>query len=193
MFTSLAMGSMPVKQPRRIFVSIPYVNPTGTHDIPQTNQIKHVSEIYVIPPQWMYTDSWNPSSCKTRTYIFYVVNIKGPDVLNTRSQGISNHDLGLVKQRSFFPACKGLSSSFMSTYTWVDTHAVGCFTRFLTWKTKRNQWLNNMKHISMDIQLTRSKSSYIWKMWQGGWWYNKTRFFYFTRWTVLKLYQISMG
>ena len=31
--------------------------------------------IYVIPPHWYDTVSWNPSSCKTRTYLFYIVNI----------------------------------------------------------------------------------------------------------------------
>ena len=30
---------------------------------------------YVIPPHWHDTGSWNPSSSKTRTYLFYIVNI----------------------------------------------------------------------------------------------------------------------
>ena len=36
---------------------------------------------YVIPPRWYDTGSWNPSSSKTRTYLFYIVNIMAADVL----------------------------------------------------------------------------------------------------------------
>ena len=32
----------------------------------------------------MSVHSWNPSSCKTRTYLFYIVNIMGADVLVTQ-------------------------------------------------------------------------------------------------------------
>ena len=35
----------------------------------------------VIPPQWHGTGSGNPSSSKTRSYLFYIVNIMGADVL----------------------------------------------------------------------------------------------------------------
>ena len=31
-----------------------------------------------------HTGSWNPLSCKTRTYLFYIVNIMGADVLATQ-------------------------------------------------------------------------------------------------------------
>ena len=37
--------------------------------------------ILVIPPQWHDTGSWNPSSSKTRTCLFHIVNIVGADVL----------------------------------------------------------------------------------------------------------------
>ena len=42
---------------------------------------KKVSMIYFIPPYWHDTGSWNPASCKTRTYLFYIVSIMGADVL----------------------------------------------------------------------------------------------------------------
>ena len=42
---------------------------------------KHISTIYVIRPNWLGTGSWNPVPCKTTTYLFYVVNIMGTDVL----------------------------------------------------------------------------------------------------------------
>ena len=37
----------------------------------------------VISPHWYDTGSWNPSSNKTRTYLFYIVNIMAADVLAT--------------------------------------------------------------------------------------------------------------
>ena len=36
---------------------------------------KHVITIYIIHPHWHVTGSWNHSSCKTVTYLFYIVNI----------------------------------------------------------------------------------------------------------------------
>ena len=35
---------------------------------------KNVSTVYVIPQYWLDAGSWNPSSCKTRTYLFCIVN-----------------------------------------------------------------------------------------------------------------------
>ena len=37
----------------------------------------------VISPHWCNTGIWNPSSNKTRTYLFYIVNIMAADVLAT--------------------------------------------------------------------------------------------------------------
>ena len=45
---------------------------------------KHIFAFYVIPPHWHGTGCWNPSSYKTRTYLFYMVNIMGADVLATQ-------------------------------------------------------------------------------------------------------------
>ena len=44
---------------------------------------KHIFTFYVIPPHCYDTGSWNTSSSKTRTYLFYIVNIMGVDVLVT--------------------------------------------------------------------------------------------------------------
>ena len=46
--------------------------------------IKHVFTFYVIPPHWHAKDNWNPSPYKTRTYLFYIVNIMVADVLATQ-------------------------------------------------------------------------------------------------------------
>ena len=45
---------------------------------------KKVYIIYIIPPHWHDTCSWNPTPCKTRTYFFYKANIMGVDVLVTQ-------------------------------------------------------------------------------------------------------------
>ena len=41
----------------------------------------YISTIYIIPPHWHDTSSWNPSSHKTSTCLFYRVNIMCVDVL----------------------------------------------------------------------------------------------------------------
>ena len=35
----------------------------------------HIFTLCVIPPNWHDPGSWNPSSSKTRNYLFYIVNI----------------------------------------------------------------------------------------------------------------------
>ena len=58
---------------------------------------KHVFPCYVLP-HWPVRGSWNPSSCKTRTDLFFIVNIMGADVLTSpRSQGINNRDIYYVE------------------------------------------------------------------------------------------------
>ena len=42
---------------------------------------KHIFTFCVISPHWYHAGSWNPSSNKTRTYLFYIVNIMAADVL----------------------------------------------------------------------------------------------------------------
>ena len=46
--------------------------------------IKDIFTFYVIPPHWYDTCGWNPSSNKTRTYPFYIVNIMAAGVLATQ-------------------------------------------------------------------------------------------------------------
>ena len=43
----------------------------------------------VISPYWYDTGSWNHSSSKTRTFLFYIVNIMAADVLATKGAGTS--------------------------------------------------------------------------------------------------------
>ena len=44
---------------------------------------KHTFTFCVISPHWYDAGSWNPSSNKTRIYLFYIVNIMAADVLAT--------------------------------------------------------------------------------------------------------------
>ena len=44
---------------------------------------KRLFTFYVIPPYWHDTGNWNPSSSKTSTYLSYIANIMGVDVLAT--------------------------------------------------------------------------------------------------------------
>ena len=38
---------------------------------------KNISIIYIITPRWYDTGSWNICSCKTRSYLYYIVNVMG--------------------------------------------------------------------------------------------------------------------
>ena len=40
-----------------------------------------INTIYIILPHWSDPGSWNPSSCKTRTYPFCIVKIMGADAV----------------------------------------------------------------------------------------------------------------
>ena len=46
--------------------------------------IKHIFTFHVIPLHWYDSGGWNPSSNKTRTYPFYIVNIMAAGVLATQ-------------------------------------------------------------------------------------------------------------
>ena len=93
---------------------------------------KNISTIYIIPPHWQDTGSWNLSSCKTRTYLFYIVNIMGVDVLVT--QGAMSLTticmiLTMLNWNNSVPACQGLKlpgeehsrSSWEQTYHLFDS------------------------------------------------------------------------
>ena len=59
----------------------PIVHDSLTKDICFSTSTLSILTFYVIPPHWHDTGSRNPSACKTRTYIFYIVNSMGADVL----------------------------------------------------------------------------------------------------------------
>ena len=72
------------------------------------NMHKNVSTIYIIPPNWHDTgmSSWNPSSCKTRIYLFYIVNIMGADVLATQgAKASAPMILTMLNQNDSIPSC----------------------------------------------------------------------------------------
>ena len=50
---------------------------------PANERHTHVFTIYVIPSHGHAKDNWHPSSYKTSTYLFYIVNIMVADVLAT--------------------------------------------------------------------------------------------------------------
>ena len=58
-----------------------YINPLHAKFL--RGNMKHIFTFYVITPHWYDTGTWNPFSSKTRTYIFYFVNILPADVLAT--------------------------------------------------------------------------------------------------------------
>ena len=70
--------------------------------------IKHIFTFYVIPPHWYDTGGWNPSSNKTRTYPFYIINVMAAGVLAT--QGAAMLFTQLNRDNSV-PACKGLTAT----------------------------------------------------------------------------------
>ena len=71
-------------------VTLPIVNPLRAKFFRRNK----TSIIDIILPQCHDRGSWNPSACKTWTYLFYH-GCWWPGA--PRSQGISNHDIGLVK------------------------------------------------------------------------------------------------
>ena len=65
---------------------------------------------YVISPHWHDTGSRNPSSSKTRTYLFCIVNIMGADVLVTQgARASAAMILTLLNWINSVPACYGLT------------------------------------------------------------------------------------
>ena len=81
-----------------------------------------VFTLYVIPPHWHDTDSWNPSSSKTRTHIFHS-QYHGcwcPD--DARSQAISNHAIYYVEPDWFSPHTLRVNHNLQGHYT--DTRTI---------------------------------------------------------------------
>ena len=66
--------------------------------------ITNVARICIIPPQGHGTCGWYPSSCKTRTYLFYIVNIICTDVLATQgARASATMILAMLKPEWFGP------------------------------------------------------------------------------------------
>ena len=110
---------------------------------------KNVSIIHIIPPPWYATVIWNPSSCKTRTYLFYIVSIMGADVLD-RSQGISNHDNGYVEEELFGPRMSRVKNCLTGT----ALERVDCPRRTLQWRYNGHDGVSNLQ--PRDCLLNRS-------------------------------------
>ena len=76
--------------------------------------------LYATPPHWHDTGSWIPSSSKTRTYLFYIVNIIDADVLTTQGASASaTMILTLMKRNNSVSACLRLTftcSVFLHIY-----------------------------------------------------------------------------
>ena len=51
---------------------------------------KNVSTIHIIPSHWHGTGTWNPSSCRARTCLFYIANVVGAIVLATQGARASS-------------------------------------------------------------------------------------------------------
>ena len=70
---------------------------------------KQIFAFYVIHPHWYNRGSWNPTSSKTITYLFYIVNIMGVDVLATHGAGATtNMILTMLNRINSAPHVKGL-------------------------------------------------------------------------------------
>ena len=82
-------------------------------------KLKSVFIMYIILPQWHNAGRWNFSSSKTRTYLFYITNIIGADVLATQgARASATTILTMFNQSNLVPARWGL---FISSLTsWVS-------------------------------------------------------------------------
>ena len=71
---------------------------------------KHIIIFHVIAPHWHDTGSWYPSSCKTRTYLAYMVNIMAADGLATQgARASATMILTLLNRIISAPHVKGLN------------------------------------------------------------------------------------
>ena len=68
---------------------------------------KNICTIYIITPHWRDAGSWNLSSCRTRTYLFYIVHIMAADILTTQGAGASATMI-LTMLNNSVPAGQGL-------------------------------------------------------------------------------------
>ena len=70
---------------------------------------KNILTFYIIAPHWKDTVSWNPSSCKTRTFLFYIVNIMAANYLAMQGDRASASMIfNMLNWINSVPACYGL-------------------------------------------------------------------------------------
>ena len=95
--------------------------------------------IYIIPPHWPDMGSWNPSSCKTRTFLFYIVNIMGADVLATQgARASATMILSVLNRNNSVPAHLGLRINHKSFVPHRSLH--------LCWYLRLQESSRNHRH-----------------------------------------------
>ena len=68
----------------------------------------NATTVYIIPPRWHDTGSWNSSPYKASTYLVYIINIMGADILDTQGARISAAMiLTMVNHNNSVPLIKG--------------------------------------------------------------------------------------
>ena len=72
-------GKIPFLKNMTYTTTFDFINPSRAK-----SYHKNISTISISPPHWHDRGSRNPFSCQTRTYLFYLINIMGVDVLGTQ-------------------------------------------------------------------------------------------------------------
>ena len=89
--SGIVLSMVPAKESRRYYVAPALIGWPHTENDPCTcngyifhRKHKGLSSINIIPSHWHDKGGRSPFSCKTRTYLFYRVNIVASDVLATQ-------------------------------------------------------------------------------------------------------------
>ena len=120
---------------------------------------KNVSIIYIIPPYWHDTNSWNSSSCKTRTYLFYIVNVMDADALVIQgAKASATMILVMLNQINSVPAHSGL----IFLIFWNRCYAINLLCIMFifgrrpggdTWQHLLNSWSCRIASLTLSISL----------------------------------------
>ena len=81
---------------------------------------KNVSTIYIIPPHWYGTGSWNPLASETRTYLFYIVNIRDANIQFSKCLMILRHSQ--KKMLNIWLNGKEFSNFLLNFHNFLCTH-----------------------------------------------------------------------
>ena len=108
---------------------------------------KNIFIFYVISPHWQNTCSWKPSSSKTRTYLFYIVNIIWacwcPGDAKSQEISISNHDIYYDDTNWFGPRTltvkllapgRNFKEQFQNMFSWLTWTTIAYITGVLGYK-----------------------------------------------------------